>query len=225
MRVSPAGMWNRAARVLGLTGTAVERGRQTAEVLGGEIAALHANLRSVKYAGFSDPWAWCAERSLPLIERHAPTAWRELQGLIEGGVDPQVAAELVADYDAERGMYSPAWCRSWSRTAGRGEPNMCTTFGIAHGDRLVTGQNNDELPQHYHRPGSEALRRRGRAFSDLIVRIDDVENDMEVVAYTHPGYPAKMGMNSFGLSVQSLYIDDGHALAIGDAVPFIAIVR
>ncbi len=93
--------------------------------------------------------------------------------------------------------------------------NHCTAFAAwkeaTEDGRLLCGQNNDETPEAWL-----------KAEHDVVIHHHDSSSGQQTLIYTHPGIPAYMGMNSDGLCLTWMYIDNGQRAIAG---PTNAIIR
>ena len=144
-------------------------------------------------------WLPAAKSFMPYIEDHAPETLLEMYGMAEGaGVSFDDILLLACAYEKLMG----------------GGAEHCTGFAAmgaatATGD-LVCGQNNDE-----------AIDAWSSGQADIVVH-HIAPTGLETLIYTHPGIPAYMGMNSDGLCVLWMYIDNGER---GPGVPTCIILR
>ena len=187
-------------RVVTVKGTALNRGRQLWSALGADASVL-ANKRRGFYSveGLSC-WEALGVNCKPAWARYAPVSWMELQGMVANGAAMADLLLLGTDFEMQMAawrdsaLYAPIGALEGGPERGR-----CTAFAVT--DAVcgpVCGQNVDE----------EASGWDGGA-SDVVVRIlsADPATTPHALVYTHPGVPAYCGMNSAGLCVLNLYID------------------
>jgi hypothetical protein len=132
-------------------------------------------------------WLPRAKSFLPFIREYAPGTLEEMEGMA-AGCDLPFDDILMLACAYEKWMTSEA-------------SEHCTAFA-AMGDvsktaELVCGQNNDECLHHWA----------AGQLDGVIHHRND--SGMETLIYTHPGIPAYMGMNSAGLCLLWMAIDNG----------------
>ena len=197
------------SRLIRATGTARQRGESIGAAAGERIRALlaaqdreHRDRDGLTLRG----WLPAARRFEPLIREHAPVTAAEMDGMAAGaGLPDDELLLLACAYEKYMGA-APAPAAA---TDGH-----CTALGAA-GDATVAGdvicgQNNDELMADWL--GGAA---------DVIVH-HTADDGLQTLIYTHAGVPAYMGMNSAGLCVTWMYIDDGGR---GAGLPTCVLIR
>lgn len=194
-------------RVLTVRGSAEERGAALGVILGASMAdltELRQGLYSTKGLAL---WASLASNAEASWRERAPISWAELQGMRRAGfVSQDQLCMLGSDFEMqmcswmEAGLYKD----EPKQPQAQPPPGRCTAFaltdakGLSHRGPLC-GQNVDEEPQGWL-DGSR----------DVVIRhFADPGGAPDTLLYTHPGVPAYCGMNSAGLAVMNLYIDDG----------------
>jgi len=167
-------------------------GDATAEPLG-RVLAMQQEMDSCREA---------ARAYLPFIADHAPRTLDEMHGCADGaGVTFEDILAMVAGY--ERFMLSMAE-----------SPEKCTAFA-AMGDatvdgNLICGQNNDEGVDSWLDGAADVL----------LLHIEP--EGMQTLIYTHVGLPAYMGMNTSGLCVMWMTINNRDN---GPGVPSVVLLR
>ena len=131
-------------------------------------------------------WLPHARSLLPYISEYAPSTLEEMKGMAEGSGLPFDDILLLA-------------C-TYEKWFNYHAPEHCTGFAVM-GDasrtgELITGQNNDECFHHW-----------AAGEMDGVIHFRN-ETGMETLVYTHPGIPAYMGMNSAGLCILWMAIDN-----------------
>jgi hypothetical protein len=177
-------------RYLIVSGNAFERGLSIGRSWRDRIVTI---LKSNEEATISQDgmtlhqWLPHAKTFLPVIRDYAPHTLEEMQGMALGSDLPfedilllSCAYEKYYDFHA---------------------PEHCTAFAVINassknGD-LICGQNNDECLHHW-----------AAGQLDGVVHHRQ-DSGMESLIYTHPGIPAYMGMNSAGLCLLWMAIDNG----------------
>lgn len=231
-----------------IRGTAFERGKQIATLHKEDILQVYQNLSEVQdYQMIQDIWEEVATEGMGFAKKWAPTAFAEIEGMASvEGLSLSLISKIIVHYELERGIKWDSWashhgiienprfpesksCTGLTieqiryDTDKQPKPNVhkgtaCTSFGILYEDgTCISGQNNDEDPD---------LWTSGDKLADFIFRLasDGSEDIPDAFVYTHAGYPAKMGINSCGLSVMSLYIENNERNLTG-GVPFACIQR
>lgn len=177
-------------RHIEVIGTAFERGQQIGRVLKMQI---ETNLASQKLF-YQDSvealqvWQQKAQSYLAYTEKFAPEVVAEMRGMASGSQLP--FEEILYLYTVyERSFFEQL------------VSDKCTSFaaqGAATLDgSVICGQTNDERLDEY------------RSEVDCVVHHIDSEEDLETLIYSHPGIPAYMGMNNYGLAVMWTFIDNG----------------
>lgn len=177
-------------RYLQVKGTAYERGFQIGQSLKNQIAT---NLASQKLF-YNDTatslldWSEKAQSYADFTAELAPDVLAELEGTAAGA--ELSFAEILYLYTIyERSFFAEAIT------------DKCTSF-VAHGaatadGSVICGQTNDERLDEY------------RSEMDCVIHHLDSQSKLESLIYTHPGIPAYMGMNNYGLAIMWTYIDNG----------------
>ena len=203
-------------RLIRAAGSARERGESIGAAAGERILALlaaqdreHRDRDGLTLHG----WLPAAQGFEPLIHEHAPVTAAEMAGMATGaGLPADDLLLLACAYEKYMGT-APA-----PGTDGHSSIEVrcahCTALGAA-GDATVAGdvicgQNNDELMADWL--GGAA---------DIIVH-HSADDGLQTLLYTHAGVPAYMGMNSAGLCVTWMYIDDGER---GAGLPTCVLIR
>ena len=192
-------------RLVRATGTAGERGESIGSATGKRIRALlaaqdqeHRDRDGLTLHG----WQPAARRFEPLIRGHAPVTAAEMAGMAAGaGLPDDELLLLACAYEKYMGT-------------APGTDGHCTALGAA-GDAtaagdVICGQNNDELMADWL--GGAA---------DVVVHHTD-DDGLQTLIYTHAGVPAYMGMNSAGMCVTWMYIDNGER---GAGLPTCVLIR
>jgi len=165
-------------------------------------------------------WAELADVASRNWRSHAPVSWRELQGMRRAGLTQEQLCMLGSDFEMQMLSWSDdsLWAASESydgTSESKAPGGRCTAFAITDAHQLgpLCGQNVDEEPSGWLH-GSR----------DMVIRhVGDPDGSPDVLLYTHPGVPAYCGMNSSGLAVLNLFIEDGCRNSEG--VPIDAAIR
>lgn len=190
-------------RFLKVQGSPFERGKQIGTALKLQI---ETNIASQKIYFDDDDtavsrWLKQAEAYVSRTKAHAPKVYEELAGMADGsGLGMAPIVYLYTIY--ERTFFEDPMAGKCTSFAVRGE--------VSEDGKLICGQTNDERLDQY------------RSEADCILHHVDEKEDMEQMIYTHPGIPAYMGMNNYGLSVLWTFIDNGLRNA---GLPTAAIIR
>lgn len=158
-------------------------------------------------------WLPRAKAVLPLIEKHAPITLAEMQGTAAGADLPfEDILLLVCAYDKSFLYWSELEKAQTAKQAGENPADQggCTSFAAFTPDGLICAENNDDRPWDWD-----------EARQDVVLHLIDADG-LELLTYTHPGIPAYMGMNSAGLVLMWMYIDNGDR---ADGLPSCAMVR
>ena len=187
-----------------------ERGRALGTTLGAAMQAIY-DTKLARYSetpGAIAKWHAIANHTAAAIARYAPNTMAEIEGaasaLSARGTSPAVALMLAVEYELLQSLAGDPL----SAAAG----DKCTGYAgvsAATPGSSVSGQNNDEDPSlwldgrldvvlHYDSDGAAGGAVGGAA-----------GGAPAALVYTHPGYPAYMGVNARGLAVLWQYIDDG----------------
>ena len=177
-------------RYLVVTGNSYERGESIGKNWSDGIITI---LKSVENAALSKDgmtlhqWLPHAKTFLPFIREYAPSTLEEMEGMAVGCDLPFDDILLLA-------------C-AYEKWFNHHAPEHCTAFA-AMGDaskkaELICGQNNDECLHHW-----------AAGQLDGVIHHRN-ESGMEILIYTHPGVPAYMGMNSTGLCLLWMAVDNG----------------
>lgn len=132
-------------------------------------------------------WLPHARSLLPYIEKHTPKTLEEMRGMAEGsGLPFDDILLLACTYEKYFNYHMPEHCTGF---AAMGNASLS--------GELVAGQNNDECFHHW-----------ASGDMDGVIHFME-ETGLETLIYTHPGVPAYMGMNSAGLCILWMAIDNG----------------
>ncbi|OTN88370.1 hypothetical protein A5819_000851 [Enterococcus sp. 7E2_DIV0204] len=190
-------------RYIQVTGSAFERGVEIGKILKMQI---QTNLSSQKLF-YKDPteivdkWLAKAQTYLDYTEKFAPNVVAEMEGVAQGsGIDFQEILYLYTIY--ERSFFDELISDKCTSFAAKGNATLDGS--------VICGQTNDERLDEY------------RSEVDCVVHHIDSETDFEALIYSHPGIPAYMGMNNYGLAVMWTYIDNGQRQA---GLPTAGIIR
>lgn len=196
-------------RVIVAEGDALARGRIVGEQCAASIRKLlelQDFMNILDHTGSLWDWLERAKATVPLIENHAPVALAEMQGTAEGADLPfEDILLLVCAYDknflywtelekAEKAKQAKKAEQAKKDAAGQGG---CTSMAAFTPDGLICAENNDERPWEWD-----------EARQDVVLHLIDGDG-LETLTFTHPGIPAYMGMNSAGLVLMWMYIDNG----------------
>lgn len=190
-------------RYIKVKGSAFERGTQIGELLKMQI---ETNLSSQKLFYQDSPeiaakWLDKAQIYLKYTEKFAPQVMEEMKGVAKGsGLDFQEILYLYTVY--ERSFFDDLISDKCTSFAAKGN---ATSDGS-----VICGQTNDERLDEY------------RSEVDCVVHHVDSKTDVETLIYSHPGIPAYMGMNNYGLAVMWTYIDNGQRQ---EGLPTAGIIR
>jgi isopenicillin-N N-acyltransferase like protein len=136
------------------------------------------------------------DKLLNLLETYCPICLDELSGVSKSTKLPlKDLFNLAFEYEV--------WMEA-SKISHR-----CT--GFVSKNPFLVGQTNDEYPHEWD-----------NGKHDVVLNIH--AKDHKVLLYTHPGIPAYMGINNWGISVLWQYIDNGDR-NIHEGVPTTAIIR
>ena len=132
-------------------------------------------------------WLPHARTFLPYIHEYAPKTYREMEGVAAGSDLPfEEILLLTCAYEKYYNYHAPEHCTAF---AAMGDASKTA--------ELICGQNNDECLNHW-----------AAGQLDAVIHHRS-ESGMETFVYTHPGIPAYMGMNSAGLCLLWMAIDNG----------------
>ncbi|MHC4562837.1 MAG: C45 family autoproteolytic acyltransferase/hydrolase [Planctomycetota bacterium] len=188
-------------------GDAFERGRIVGEACAESIRRMYELqdwMNNLDHTGKLREWLPRAKAVLPLIEKHAPVSLAEMQGTAEGaGVPFEDVLLLTCAYDKSflywsekaKAEKSPAEKTPAEKTPA--DQGGCTSMAAFTPEGLICAENNDERPWEWD-----------DAKQDVVLHLID-DDGLETLTYTHPGIPACMGMNSAGLVLMWMYIDNG----------------
>ena len=222
------------SRVRTVEGSARDRGRQIQAATGSDAAELLALRLKMYSAQGRAHWKSLALGCEHAWQAHAPTSYAELLGAVEAGGDREGLLMLGCDFEMQMAawrdlkLFSPGAEDGVGTGGGKSSldaskdealrpsanPGRCTAFAATDACRTnsgslspLCGQNVDEEASSWDE---------GRR--DVVVRFihhhevsDTLSPSLEpfaAAAYTHPGVPAYCGMNSKGLCVLNLYIDE-----------------
>jgi len=176
-------------RYIRAKGTAFERGEIIGRHWRNHIPAVLKGLDRASRTEGGMPlgdWLPHARKFRPFIEQYADRTLAEMQGMAAGaGVPFDDMLLLTCIYEKHFKHFAAEHCTGF---AARG---AATRSG-----ELITGQTNDE-----------AIQRWAAGQWDAVVHHIQASG-MQTLIYTHPGVPAYMGMNSAGLCVLWMAIDN-----------------
>ncbi len=181
-------------RHLVVSGSAYERGKAIGRNWRAGIITILKTLEDAtlsKDALTLHQWLPHAKAFLPFIEKYAPNTLEEMKGMATGcdlSFDDMLL--LACAYEKWFNFHAPEHCTAF---AAMGQASKTA--------ELVCGQNNDECLHHW-----------AAGQCDGVVHHRH-RSGMETLVYTHPGIPAYMGMNSAGLCVLWMAIDNGERSA------------
>jgi len=136
-------------------------------------------------------WLPHARGLLPFIQEYAPNTMEEMKGTAAG-----------SDITLDNILLLACAYEKWFNYHA---PEHCTAFAVmgpaSKSAELICGQNNDEYLHHW-----------ADGQLDGVIHHRD-ESGLETLIYTHPGIPAYMGMNSAGLCLLWMAIDNGERAA------------
>jgi predicted choloylglycine hydrolase len=177
-------------RYIAVTGNAYERGEAIGQNWRAGIITI---LKSVENATLSKDgmtlhqWLPHAKTFLPFIRDYAPITLEEMKGMAAGCDLPFDDILLLAcAYEKWFDYHSPEHCTAF---AAMGDASKTS--------ELICGQNNDECLHHW-----------AAGQLDGVIHHHH-KAGLEKLIYTHPGIPAYMGMNSAGLCLLWMAIDNG----------------
>lgn len=151
-------------------------------------------------------WLPAARRFAPLIHDHAPVTSAETAGMAAGaGLPVDDLLLLACAYEKYLGPAAAPTPETDGHCTALGAAGEATVAG-----NVICGQNNDELIAGWL--GGAA---------DVIVH-HTADDGLQTLLYTHAGVPAYMGMNSAGLCVTWMYIDNGER---GAGLPTCVLIR
>jgi len=189
-------------RVIVAEGDAFARGRAVGENCAENIRVL---LKQQDYMNILDgsgslrDWLPRAKAVVPLIEKHAPVALAEMQGTAAGADLPfDDILLLTCAYDKNFLYWAELEKADKARQAKKeAQQGGCTSMAAFTPDGLICAENNDERPWEWD-----------QAKQDIVLHCI-APDGLETLIFTHPGIPACMGMNSAGLVLMWMYIDNG----------------
>ncbi|HDZ21546.1 hypothetical protein LCGC14_0124000 [marine sediment metagenome] len=189
-------------RLIVAEGDAFARGKIVGGVCGAGIRRLlecQDFMNILDRSGSLREWLPKARATVPLIEKHAPTALAEMHGTAEGADLPfDDILLLVCAYDKSFLYWTEVEkAKKAAEADAAKQQGGCTSFAAFTPDGLICAENNDERPWEWD-----------EATHDVVLHLID-EDGLETLTYTHPGIPAYMGMNSAGLVLMWMYIDNG----------------
>lgn len=171
-------------------GTAYERGEMIGKTWRDSIITISKSIENA--ALFKDnmtlkDWLPHAKTFLPYIREYAPKTLQEMEGVASGSDLPfEDILLLTCAYEKWYDYHAPEHCTAF---AAMGDASKTA--------ELICGQNNDECLNHW-----------AAGQLDAVIHHRD-QSGMETFIYTHPGIPAYMGMNSEGLCLLWMAIDNG----------------
>ena len=176
------------------TGSSYTRGEMIGKIWRDSIITI---LKSNENAALSKDgmtlhdWLPHARGLVPFIQQHAPNTLEEMKGMAVGSdLSFDNILLLACAYEKWFDYHTPEHCTAF---AAMGEASKST--------ELICGQNNDECLHHW-----------AAGQLDGVIHHRD-ESGLETLIYTHPGIPAYMGMNSAGLCLLWMAIDNGERAA------------
>jgi len=177
-------------RYLSVKGSSFERGTAIGANWHDRIITILKTLEdaTVKQDGLTlHQWLPHALTFVPVIREYAPHTFKEMEGMA-AGCDLNVDDIL---------LLACAYEKLYNYHA----PEHCTAFAVQNSasknNDLICGQNNDESLHHWASGQLDGvIHHRHRS-------------GMQTLIYTHPGIPAYMGMNSDGLCLLWMAIDNG----------------
>jgi isopenicillin-N N-acyltransferase-like protein len=175
-----------------------EYGAASKQLIGEQVDAHYSYYQ--RYCGFAKRTVLrLAGKYMPFVERYNWELEAEIRGISEGAERSRSEILMLLAY--------------WELMYRYAIPRGCTAIGLTgaatvNGETFV-GQNNDEVLEPF-----------GEAFGTVVHATPD--SGPSFVAYTYPGFPGQMGINSDGIALcVNTLISDKHALG----VPFQAITR
>ncbi len=190
-------------------GDAVARGREVGERCAAgirRIFKLQDWMNILDKSGSLRDWLPRAQAIVPLIEQRAPTTLAEMRGTAEGADLPfEDILLLTCAYDKNLIYWRERELAKHAKQQGG-----CTSFAAFTPDGLICAENNDERYWNW-----------AEAEEDVVLHFINTDG-LETLIYTHPGIPAYMGMNSSGLVLMWMYIDNGDR---ADGLPTCVITR
>lgn len=190
-------------RYIQVEGNSFERGVQIGQTLKMQI---ETNLASQKRFYNDAPeilakWQKKAAIYQDYTGKYAPEVLAEMRGVAEGSqLDFGEILYLYTIY--ERSFFDELIT------------DKCTSFAVkGHATidgSVICGQTNDERLDEY------------RPEVDCVVHHVDNQSGFESLIYSHPGIPAYMGMNNYGLAIMWTYIDNGQRQ---DGLPTAGFIR
>lgn len=177
-------------RYLKVEGSSFERGKSIGTNWHDRIISILKSLENatVQQDGLTlHQWLPHARTLMPIIQEYAPHTLKEMEGMAEGsGLNFDDILLLSCAYEKWYNLHAP---------------EHCTAFAVMNAasknKHLICGQNNDESLHHW---ASGQL--------DGIIHHRQ-PSGLQTLIYTHPGIPAYMGMNSEGLCLLWMAIDNG----------------
>jgi hypothetical protein len=214
------------SRVVHVRGNATQRGEQMWTMFGKDVTQLASNRRELYSVEGISLWNQMAKNCEDSWKKYAPVSWAELEAMSHKqcqykgeqhqrsddlrclGTDfemqmlawryPHLNNNNIESIDVE-GTEGGSIDASDVSPSESAPPGKCTAFALVHRQLALCGQNVDE-------DGSGWL----EGSKDILLKLmsDDPKVIPHAMVYTHPGTPAYCGMNSSGLSVLCLYIDN-----------------
>jgi len=176
------------------TGSSYARGESIGKRWRNSIITILKSLETAALAkdGMTlQDWLPHARGLLPFIQEYAPNTLEEMKGMAAG-------SDLLFDNILLLACAYEKWFNYHT-------PEHCTAFAVmgeaSKTAELICGQNNDECLHHW-----------AAGQLDGVIHHRD-ESGLETLIYTHPGIPAYMGMNSAGLCLLWMAIDNGERAA------------
>ena len=176
------------------TGSSYARGESIGKRWRNSIITILKSLETAALAkdGMTlQDWLPRARGLLPFIQEYAPITLEEMKGMAAGSdLSLDNILLLTCAYEKWFDYHTPEHCTAF---AVMGEASKTS--------ELICGQNNDECLHHW-----------AAGQLDGVIH-HRAESGLETLIYTHPGIPAYMGMNSAGVCLLWMAIDNGERAA------------
>eukprot|EP00928_Gymnodinium_smaydae_P039668 TRINITY_DN27046_c0_g1_i1.p1 TRINITY_DN27046_c0_g1~~TRINITY_DN27046_c0_g1_i1.p1 ORF type:complete len:428 (-),score=41.72 TRINITY_DN27046_c0_g1_i1:122-1405(-) len=230
----------RSRRVVTVRGDAEERGAALGVRFGAHVGDT-ITLRKALYSPAGQKvWRELALGASDAWRESAPLSWKEMQGVRRGALSGSASvgeAELCmlgADYEMQMRSWLEPDLQAWRTESSEAPGGRCTAFAVtdaissspspAHGYAVTTPKGVGQMVPMCGQNVDESVEGWFDGRYDVIVRhLGDPHGNPDALVYTHPGVPAYCGMNSVGLAVMNLFIDDGVQRDVG--VPINAVLR
>lgn len=177
-------------RYLIVSGNSYERGQTIGKSWRDRIVTILKSLENATLAQDGKTlhqWLPQAKTFLPIIREFAPITLEEMQGMANGsGLPFDDILLLSCAYEKYFQVHASEHCTAF---AAMNEASKNSD--------LICGENNDESLHHW-----------AAGLLDGVVHHHH-KSGMETLVYTHPGIPAYIGMNSAGLCLLWMAIDNG----------------